>query len=187
MRKILITLLALGAVCTAQQKQASVPRGNLAGVVVNAAGAAIPGAKVTISCSPQTKSDIANQEGQFLFPLLARGFYAVNVAIAGFKTAKMQRVEIAENKTSVVRITLQPGDSRETVISESNAIAGDAIDPKDRFYESVLLKNVPRPIVYAPGVSDPNAPRTSNDKRLIMKDLDRLPHGRSVGDIIEIY
>src|SRR5947209_17682448 len=84
-------LLFLGIPGFAQE---STVKGNLAGVVLDASGAIVQGATVTLTGptgSRTTKSDV---DGKFTFPLLNPGVYAVKVEQAGFKVADVRGIEV---------------------------------------------------------------------------------------------
>ena len=86
---LVVTLLLLSVLPYGfgQGSAESSVRGNLAGTVVDASGAVVQAAKVTLSGAAGTKSDVTNQDGQFIFPLLTPGFYSLKVEKGSFKTA----------------------------------------------------------------------------------------------------
>ena len=87
-------------------------RGNITGVVTDSSGAAIAGAAVSLN-SPSTgltRSAVTNSQGQYLFPDLAVGQYAITVSQAGFESRKVDGVEVAVSKTT--NLNLQLGVAR---------------------------------------------------------------------------
>src|SRR3954467_722325 len=158
---LLIALVLLSATAVLGQGSAeSSVRGNLAGNVVDASGAVVTGAKITISGPTGTKSDTTNQEGQFLFPLLTPGFYSVKVEKGSFKTADVKNVEVVTGKTSNVRVGMVAGQQTEVVEVLGSAITVDttstavAANLTDTFYQSVPVARGVTGLFYAsPGVT----------------------------------
>jgi len=120
----------------------------------------VTGAKVTLSGPTGTKSDTTNQEGQFLFPLLAPGFYSVKVEKGSFKTADIKGVEVVIGKTSNVRVGMVAGEQTDVVEVLGSAITVDttsttvAANLTDTFYNSVPVARGVASLFYAsPGVT----------------------------------
>src|SRR3954466_14267447 len=122
---VLTLLTAFTVPVFAQGSAESSVRGNLSGNVVDSSGAVVTGAKVTLSGPTGTKSDTTNQEGQFLFPLLAPGFYSVKVEKGSFKTADSKGVEVVIGKTSNVRVGMVAGEQTDVVEVLGSAITVD--------------------------------------------------------------
>ncbi len=91
-----IVLLGLGATASAGAQTA---RGTLTGSVVDSAGAALQGARITIS--PGNASTLSDATGQFTITGVAAGTYTVNVAYAGFAPYSKSNFVIA---TPTVRL-----------------------------------------------------------------------------------
>src|SRR6058998_1765391 len=108
-----ILLATITGYCFAQGSAESSVRGNLSGSVVDASGAVVTGAKVSIMGPTGTKSDTTNSEGQFLFPLLTPGFYSIKVEKGSFKTADVKGVEVVTGKTSNLRVGMVAGQQSE--------------------------------------------------------------------------
>src|SRR3954463_11590856 len=150
MKRKLMAAVAITALCAlftvpafAQGSAESSVRGNLSGTVVDSSGAVVAGAKVTITGPTGTKSDTTNHDGQFLFPLLTPGFYAVKVEKGSFKTADVKGVEVVTGKTSNLRVGMVAGQATEVVEVVGSAITVDttstavAANLTDTFYQSV--------------------------------------------------
>ncbi|MFL6301821.1 MAG: carboxypeptidase regulatory-like domain-containing protein [Terriglobales bacterium] len=157
---VLALLTAFTVPAFAQGSAESSVRGNLSGTVVDSSGAVVTGAKVTISGPTGTKSDMTNQDGQFLFPLLSPGFYGVKVEKGSFKTADVKGVEVVTGKTSNVRVGMVAGATGEVVEVQGNAITVDttstavAANLTDTFYQSVPVGRGVTGLFYAsPGVT----------------------------------
>jgi hypothetical protein len=165
-----LTALALiaGLCCSAMGQESSV-RGNINGVVVDSTGAVVPGAAVTLSGATGTKTYQTDDQGQFLFPLLSPGSYSVKVERQGFRQADVKGIEVAINRTSSVRITMQPGSTSEVVNVSAEAVTVDTSSTavgtnlSDNFYQSVpVQRNVSGLFYAAPGVADGGAAGAAN-------------------------
>ena len=144
-------------------------RGNLSGVVVDASGAVVQGAKVTITGAIGTKSDSTNPDGQFLFPLLTPGFYSLKVEKGSFKSADVKNVEVVTGKTSNLRVSLVAGEATEVVTVESSGITVDTTSTAtsanltDNFYNSIPVARGVTGLFYAaPGVTSGGGTGTAN-------------------------
>jgi hypothetical protein len=163
---LLLSILPYGF---AQGSAESSVRGNLAGTVVDSSGAVVQAAKVTLSGAAGTKSDVTNQDGQFIFPLLTPGFYSLKVEKGSFKTADAKGVEVVTGKTSNLRVALIAGQQTETVEVSGSAITVDttstavAANLTDNFYQSVPVARGVTGLFYAsPGVTSGGGTGTAN-------------------------
>src|SRR5882757_8654453 len=157
---VLALLTAFTVPAFAQGSAESSVRGNLAGSVVDASGAVVTGAKVSITGPTGTKSDTTNQDGGFLFPLLSPGFYSIKVEKGSFKTADVKGVEVVTGKTSNLRVGMVAGQQSEVVEVIGSAITVDttsisvAANLTDTFYSSVPVGRGVASLFYAsPGVT----------------------------------
>ena len=67
--------------------------GEIAGLVVDAQGLALPGATITVTGAQGTKSAVTDGEGRFLIRFLIPGPHSVRVELQGFRPAEVQSVE----------------------------------------------------------------------------------------------
>src|SRR5574340_646263 len=105
--------------------QESTVKGALSGTVYDSTGAVIPGAKVTLTGATGSNSVQTDTGGTFQFPILTPGFYSVKVEKQGFKTSAVKAIEVATNKTSAIRLTMEPGVVSETVEVTANVATVD--------------------------------------------------------------
>lgn len=91
--------------------------GSLSGVVTDAHGAAIFGAKAKVTSASRGELSTANTEedGRFVFPQLEPGQYTLRVEASGFKPFEKAIVLNANDKISAGTITLDVGAVSETV------------------------------------------------------------------------
>lgn len=139
-----LAFLLLGTGAWAQ----SLTTGALSGVITDPSGAAIPGAKVTLT-SAATGSVQATEtqiNGSYLVPLMKPGNYTVTVEKAGFQTAKQAAVAVAVSTTGTLNFKLAVGASSQTVevtgeaplIQPQNANTSTTLDEK-------AIANLPNP------------------------------------------
>lgn len=140
--------------------QETTVKGNLAGSVVDATGAVIPGAKVTATGPIGVKTTETDQAGDFEFPLLTLGMYSVRIEKEGFKGYDVKGVEVVTGKTTTIRITLQPGIVSETVEVSATAVMVDVTSTAvsaslpDTLYTQIPMSRGVAGIFYmSPGVS----------------------------------
>src|SRR5580704_12989655 len=132
---VLLSLLLFASTAVSQT-----PRGEVTGVVTDASGAVISGAKVEIS-DPQVGAKFEGQSnsiGVYTIPLVPYGRYTMTVTAPGFATYTRPIVEIATGTTATVNVTLTVGDVSQQVTVDASPIVlesttsslGTAVDEK---------------------------------------------------------
>ncbi len=120
--------------------------GSLLGTVTDASGAVVPNARVTITemNTGISRSMETNESGNYAFPTLEPGRYRVAVALAGFRTAVKEGLDVLVNTTVRADLVLQPGAMSEsiTVRAEVPILQTDRADT-GRKLEGVQLVNMP--------------------------------------------
>ena len=102
--------------------QAQGTTGSLSGTVVDATGAVVPGATVTIKGeSGQEFTNTTNSDGRYQVPGVGAGFYTVTVTAPNFKTSVTQNVKVDVATPATVDATLTAGQIDEQVIVTSGA------------------------------------------------------------------
>lgn len=91
--------------------------GSFFGTVVDATGAIVPGAEVTITnlATGFTKTDTTNREGEFNLRALPIGTYSVSVSAKGFKKWELARMELSVGDRIRLAPALQVGALNETI------------------------------------------------------------------------
>src|SRR3954462_695152 len=125
MRWALTVLVAIAGLCCGAMGQESSVKGNINGIVVDSTGAVVPGASITLTGPIGTKTVQTGEQGQFAFPLLSPGTYSVKVERQGFRMADVKGIEVAIDRTSSVKITMQPGSTSEVVNVSAEAVTVD--------------------------------------------------------------
>jgi hypothetical protein len=161
--------LALVLVSLSAWAQETAVKGNISGVVMDATGAVVPGAKVTLTEPTGTRTATSDTEGKFSFPLLTPAAYSVKVEKEGFRAAEFKVVQVTTGKTTSLSVSLEPGAVSE-VVEVSGAAAG--IDTQstavganlsDEFYNKVPVGRSVASLFYtAPGAADSGGAGHSN-------------------------
>src|SRR5215469_14893766 len=153
---VVVLLFSLGLLA-----QESTVKGNLAGTVFDSSGAVVTGAKVTMVGPTGTGTATSNAEGRFSFDRLAPGIYSVKAEAQGFKATQVKSVEVFTNRTSSLRMTLEPGGSTEVVEVSAAAAGIDENATKletnlnDTFYQNLpVARNVSSLFYASAGVTD---------------------------------
>jgi protocatechuate 3,4-dioxygenase beta subunit len=110
-------ILLLLAVAGASAAFSQAVNASLVGTIIDSSGAAVPGAKVTLT---ETNTGVSrgtnsNESGNYTFSDLPPGTYTVTAEQIGFKRASRPGVEVVVNTTGRVDLTLEPGQLTETV------------------------------------------------------------------------
>jgi hypothetical protein len=111
---VLVLLLCVAGIAIPVFGQAV--NGSLVGTVTDSSGAAIPNAKVTIveTATAISRSSVTNESGNYSFPDLTPGRYAVTVDSNGFKR-ETRPVDVIVDSTSRADMQLQPGSATEVI------------------------------------------------------------------------
>ncbi len=120
-------LLVLIAVC-ANQASAQSGTAMLTGTVTDERGAAIAGAKVTITDTAKSveRLVVTNSDGFFIAPQLSPSRYKLKVQQTGFATTELSEVTLNVGDQSAVRIQMKVAQVGETVNVVDAAVTGDS-------------------------------------------------------------
>ncbi|MBL8207273.1 MAG: carboxypeptidase regulatory-like domain-containing protein [Blastocatellia bacterium] len=96
---------------------AQITRGSLSGSVTDPTGAVLSNADVTLKnpANGEELKTISNAEGEFVFPSLAIGNYALTVEAGGFKRFVIQSVVIEVAATARLAVALSVGEINEAI------------------------------------------------------------------------
>src|SRR5438067_10650143 len=125
--KILFLLLFIPICLTPIAAQSTTA--TLSGTVVDANGAAVAGANVTLSNTATgfERKLTTNSEGSFTIPLLPPSNYTLTVDREGFATAQVQNVILNVNDSRLLQITLKVGHVKtEVVITTEPPLINDS-------------------------------------------------------------
>src|SRR5688500_3498353 len=86
----LFTIALVLALVTAAAAQTT----TVSGTVIDQAGAAVPGASVTLTGPAATASAVTGSRGEYSFPGVGAGTYRISVTLPGFATAMQEGVVV---------------------------------------------------------------------------------------------
>jgi len=92
--------------------------GSISGTVTDSTGAVIPGVEVTAieAARGTARTATTNSSGYYKIVSIRAGTYEIKAQFKGFKTFERKGVILDSDSTIAVDITLQVGDSRQTII-----------------------------------------------------------------------
>jgi Carboxypeptidase regulatory-like domain len=118
-------LLAVAAPAAAAQ----IGGGALAGQVIDQAGAALPGATLTLTAvgTNLSRTTVAGEDGHYLFTALAPGLYRVRVELSGFRPLIRDGIRLAIGETVRLSLPMQLGAVTEaiTVTADASLLRGE--------------------------------------------------------------
>jgi Carboxypeptidase regulatory-like domain len=105
--------------------------GSIAGAITDASGAAVAGAKVTVTAQATNVSRTAttDEAGHYLVPLLPATDFTVKVELQGFQTAEDKNVRLQVDEHRELDFKLAPASVQETVEVNSTAVAVETQNP----------------------------------------------------------
>ncbi|MBI1898251.1 MAG: TonB-dependent receptor [Acidobacteria bacterium] len=115
MNRVILPCLAVSLFISAALAQD--PRGGIAGAVVDASNAVVPGVKIraTHMETGVSATGVSNQAGAYTLPYLMPGFYSLTAEQTGFKTFVRDRVEVRVGETVELPIRMEVGEVAERV------------------------------------------------------------------------
>ena len=116
-------------------------KGAISGDVRDAAGAALPGAKVELQ--PQVQPVRSDAQGNFSISDVSPGTYALTVSYVGF-SAYTGNVTVAPGQTAKIDAVLQVASRNDDVIVLSNFATCRARKPRDRRRAAGRLRSASR-------------------------------------------
>ncbi|MEN6607528.1 MAG: carboxypeptidase regulatory-like domain-containing protein, partial [Bryobacteraceae bacterium] len=146
--KLSIVLLAAWFVLPALTPQlaAQTITATLEGVVSDASGAVVPGAKVDVTNERTnvTQTKTSDERGRYYFPLLPPGSYKLTVAVTGFKTFERSGMVLEVQQSARVDVALSPGDLAVKIEVTGEAPRLDAVDATmGRVVDNTSLLSMP--------------------------------------------
>ncbi len=185
--------------------------GSIRGRVTDAAGAAVPNAKVTVlnEATGFTRTAASGDDGYYIFPNLPLGSYSVTVQKEGFQTERRPGIVLTAGLEAVVESQLKVGaltteievTGGAEIVEPSRVSTGRTIDHAEIDNLPLTSRNPYNFIIFQPGVSGhPNPelgiPRTLNTNGLLdrinyqmdgMVDTESDRYGLRLFPISDIY
>ncbi|HKQ99289.1 MAG TPA: TonB-dependent receptor [Pyrinomonadaceae bacterium] len=111
-----LVLILLTAACVSSASAQS-DRGSITGTVTDPNGAVVANAKVTVTNleSNEVREATTSDEGTFSVPELKAAPYSLTVEAAGFKSATVERIQVAVQVTRRADVTLEIGQVTDVV------------------------------------------------------------------------
>ena len=137
------------AVSTSNRAFAQTNEGAIVGVVLDSAGAAIPGAQVTLTntLTGLVLTDKTNASGNYFFSPIPTGTYTVSATAPNFETTEQKDIIVHVTDRLNIPLKLKPGNVSTTVTVTSAApimqtqTAENAVDVDSRFLNDAPLAN----------------------------------------------
>ena len=137
--------------------------GNILGLVQDASGASVAGARVSvINLGTNTRTEsVADSAGNYLVRFLPAGKYAVETEAKGFKKFRQDGIELQVEQRATVNIRLQVGDVAESVsvtadaevVEASTSSLGKVVDNKRLLELPLNTRNAYSLVFLTPGVA----------------------------------
>ncbi|HSK72075.1 MAG TPA: carboxypeptidase regulatory-like domain-containing protein, partial [Pyrinomonadaceae bacterium] len=164
MSRYLLFAFAL-SICLSGFTQAQEVTGTMVGTVRDTAGAAVPGATVTVADTAKNnvvRTLTTNDRGEFSVPNLPVSTYNVTVEATNFKRTIKNEIRLNVGDRRTVDITLEAGDISEVVTVEADQVSVNLVTPTsdtvingDQVRElSINNRNFVQLVTLAPGVSN---------------------------------
>ena len=114
-----LPLLIAIALCflSGKRAEAQVTSADIVGTIVDASGAAVSSAKVTIVnlATNETRTAQPNSSGDYVFTLLRPGQYTVTAEANGFRLSKIPALTLAAGDRARADMTMQIGEARQVI------------------------------------------------------------------------
>jgi hypothetical protein len=162
----LLLLLASFGLATAQETTS----GSITGEVIDAQGAPVPGATVTVTSEQGTKSTVTDAAGRFFMPYLTPGVYAVKVELTGFTPIHQKDINVRlGQRITLTGLTLKVGGLEEVVevigaapvVDVTSTTTGGTLD-SEQLKHMPVGRNFTQTLYLVPGVSDSSGVGNAN-------------------------
>jgi Carboxypeptidase regulatory-like domain len=168
------------------------PTSSIAGTVVDASGAVLPGANV-VAKNVGTGAEyttVSSEQGTFSIPALTSGTYTVTVTLTGFRTAVLNDVVLTAAGPATVRAVLAVGGLEETVVVEgASAIVQTQTAAVATTMDINQISNLPLTsrsaldfVTNLPGINTPGGSRDSTVNGLPQSAINITIDGMSAQD-----
>ncbi len=170
MRRQLIWAVALVLATFGMAQAQETTSGSITGEVVDAQGAPVPGATVTVTSPQGPKTFVTDSNGRFFAPYLTPGRYAVRVELSGFSPVEQKNIEVRlGQRLELSGLTLKVGGLEEVVevigsapvVDTSSTTAGGTLD-SEALTRLPVGRNFTATLYLVPGVSDSSGAGASN-------------------------
>lgn len=143
--------------------------GSIQGTVVDAQGASVPGATVTITSAQGPKTFVTDNSGRFFAPFITPGKVSVRVELTGFSPVEQKNVEVRLGSRLDMSFTLKVGDLQEVVevvgtapVVDTNSTTAGGILDSESMQRLPVGRALTDTLYLVPGVSDSTGLGRSN-------------------------
>ena len=136
---------------------AQVSTGSIDGVIADANGGAVPGAKVvaTQELTKQTFEAVTSEAGRYVFPALAVGPYTMTIEKEGFKKLTRSNIEIRIATRQTVDASLELGSVQQSVeVSAQAQLLETTTAERGQSLSTRMMNNLP---LFSGGIRNPEA------------------------------
>jgi hypothetical protein len=170
MRRQLIWVLALVLATFGVAAAQETTSGSLTGEVVDAQGAPVPGATVSVLSTQGTKTFTTDGNGRFFAPFLTPGVYSVKVELTGFSPVEQKNITVRlGQRLDLTGLVLKVGGMEEVVevvgaaptIDTSSTTAGAVLE-SESLRKIPVGRNFTDTLYLVSGVSDSGRVGSSN-------------------------
>lgn len=114
---LFICLICLVGIQLTQSASAQIDQGGITGTITDGAGAAIPGANLTLVNQDNNLSfaRTSSANGDYTFSPLKIGLYTLTVSAPGFKELKQENIRVNVSQNIGLKLSLKPGAVSDTV------------------------------------------------------------------------
>ena len=116
-RYLLLAFLGIMLFAASRQSFGQDTNASLSGTVTDPSGAAIPGAKLTLTNEATSfqSNFVSDSEGAYSFRNLTPGNYTLEVTANGFKSTTQKGIQLAVNQAARLEVHLTIGNTDQTV------------------------------------------------------------------------
>ena len=192
MKQILSRLTAvLTIILVAQMYAAAQTTGSIAGTVLDANGAIVPNAAVSVLGASGQQFDVTTADnGTFRVPAVGSGFYTVTITAPNFKKYVVENVKVDVGLPTAVDVTLTVGEVSETIVITSGGeilqtqtvTVGTTITGRQIVETPISSRDALDLVTLMPGTASVGAPRRSSINGLPKGSLSITIDGVDVQD-----
>src|SRR6185503_3399556 len=162
MRRQLIWALLLVVASFGLASAQETTSGSLSGTVIDAQGAPIPGATVTLTSAEGPKTFVTDSNGRFFAPYLTPGRYSVKVELTGFSAVEQKNIDVRlGQRLDLGSLSLKVGGLQEVVevvgaapvVDVGSTTTGGVLD-SETLKRLPVGRNFTDTLYLVPGVSD---------------------------------
>ncbi len=157
---LVVLLLAL----TAPGAYAQTLTGSVSGTIKDEQGAVLPGVTVTLTGRTGSQTTVTDAAGEYRFPGLEPGVYAVSAELSGFQTTRQENVTVSIAASPTVDIALKVAGLQEsvTVLADSSIVdvrssATDTKISQDLLANAPITRTAINVLNVAPGINNSSA------------------------------